>query len=131
MNFSESSENVKTSARRDFNYSSYSESIKELARNAPVETNQNFKVGSNKEVVNVKDLNNMYKQEALNNKKNNTQQSNIFGDEHLKSRVKPGAQQKREGFNLITGEAYNDSPVQSISEKCSSRGMAPVYTKTW
>lgn len=82
------------------------------------------------------------------NKNKANHQSNIFGDDHLRG-AKP-LNSRREGYNLITGEKYNDGGskapvaprapvqpkpaanevhVQSVNK--STRGIAPVYTKTW
>ena len=78
------------------------------------------------------------------NKNKANQQSNIFGNDHLHG-SKP-LNSRREGYNLITGEKYNDNGrpkpapvqpkpaatqvhVQSVNK--STRGIAPVYTKTW
>ena len=77
--------------------------------------------------------------EALANKNTNQQQTNIFGNnsnnantnESAQQHNKPHYQQKRTGYNPITGELYNDESVLSLSDKTSSRGNAPTYTKTW
>ncbi len=95
--------------------------------------------------VNVGDLSEQNRKEGLANKNRFNHQSNIFGDEHLKSRG--GAQQKREGYNLITGESYGSEPSKPVSRpvqpkpanegpvqtmyKSTRPSLAPVYTKTW
>lgn len=90
------------------------------------------------------DLNKQNCQEGLANKNRFNQQTNIFGEDHLKARSQ--LTQKREGYNLITGECYGEAkkpapkpvskpankegPVQSMY-KSTRPSLAPVYTKTW
>lgn len=60
---------------------------------------------------------------ALTNRKNREQQLNLFHEDsemekHLEGQIP--LQQRREGFNLITGEAYNDRPVSALSVRTSA-----------
>ena len=93
-----------------------------------------FKIGKGVHDLNLQDLKQSCQQEALTNKKNNTQQTFIFGEEPTEDRVR---KEKREGYNLITGEEYNVKNTQSISSpisyarNISSKGITPVYTKLW
>lgn len=58
-------------------------------------------------------------QEAKNNRiKNREQHMNLFRDEPQECKVK-AYQQKRVGYNVITGEVYNDRPVMAINEKAA------------
>lgn len=67
-------------------------------------------------------------QERLANKKNREQHLNLFEEEPAQApAVTPLTrqvfQQRREGFNLITGEAYNDRPVSALSVRTSANFM--------
>ena len=57
-------------------------------------------------------------QEAQKNRRNREQHVNLFNEEPQEMRVK-AYQQRREGYNLITGEVYNDRPVMAINEKAA------------
>ncbi len=62
-------------------------------------------------------------QEAMTNKKNREQHLNLFEQEPSQAVQNEVLQQRRQGFNLITGEAYNDRPVSALSVKTSTRFM--------
>ena len=78
------------------------------------------------------------------NKQKLNQTTNIFGTDHLSnSRAQP---QKRQGYNLLTGESYDapkpvSAPPKTVSQapKVDSgpiqsnvrKGIAPVYVKNW
>ena len=59
-------------------------------------------------------------EEAQLNKKNREQHLNLFQTDSKPERIDL-YQQRREGYNLITGELYNDKPVVAISEKAANR----------
>ncbi len=116
------------------NFSGYPETKKVNSRGAAPDAHSNNIFGDQNQQYVTSTTKQTQNQEALANKYSNQHESNIFGGNDAPAQQvqhKPHFQQKRQGYNPITGELYNDEPVLSISEKSSSRGNAPTYTKTW
>ena len=132
MNFSGYNDNKKPSSRGGAPDAYENHIFGTAADNAPTSHTSNAK--------NVPHNSHSSNTEALANKNTNQQQTNIFGNNSNNASTesaqqqqhnKPHYQQKRTGYNPITGELYNDESVLSLSDKTSSRGNAPTYTKTW
>ena len=64
--------------------------------------------------------NELAQKEAVANKKNREQSLNLFEASFSPAGRNASYQQRREGYNLITGEVYNDKPVLALYGRASS-----------
>lgn len=65
--------------------------------------------------------NELAQKEAIANKKNREQSLNLFQSNRPANSA--SYQQRRQGYNLITGEVYNDKPVLAVYERPHSSNL--------